>query len=74
MRVCVLLHCVVGACLCFGCDACTCYQFPGIHVGRHADQTNPSRETCSRKSTCKPDPLFAGEAKQAVLTIHSDVI
>lgn len=25
-------------------------------------------------STCKPDPLFAGEAKQAVLTIHSDVI
>lgn len=45
-----------------------------LYMGRHADQTNLSKETCDGASTCKPDPLFAGEAKQAVLTIRSDVI
>lgn len=45
-----------------------------LYLERHTDQTNLSRETCDGTSTCKLDPLFAGEAKQAVLTIHSDVI
>lgn len=45
-----------------------------LYWGRHADQTNLSRETCDGTSTCKLDPLFAGEAKQAALTVHSDVI
>lgn len=44
------------------------------YARRHTDQTNLSRETCDGTSACKPDPLFAGEAKQAVLTNHSDVI
>lgn len=45
-----------------------------LYMGRHTDQTNLSKETCDGVSTCKLDPLFAAEAKQAVLTIHSDVI
>lgn len=59
----------------FGCDVCTCYPFPGIRTRGATLTKQTCRGRCvTERPHVKPDPLFAGEAKQAVLTIHSDVI
>lgn len=67
--------CTVCVVACVGLGVmCVCVFSIPRYAGRHTDQTNLSREMCGGTSMWKPDPLFAREAKQAMLTIHSDVI
>lgn len=70
-----LCNCVCGWLPVFGCDVCTCYPFPGFCTRGATLTKQTCRGRCvTERPHVKPDPLFAGEAKQAVLTIHSDVI
>lgn len=74
--LCCYRVCVLACAQCIVLVWCVCMRSSPRYssTGRHTDQTNLSRETRDGTSTCKPDPLFAGKAKQAALTNHSDVI